>query len=104
MSDNSHLQFKITTISALVLVFIGTGFYHFFEKWSLLDSFYFTIITLTTIGYGDLAPTTSISKIFTIIYVLMGIGIIGSFITLWASKRHLKKAARSNNSSKDKKI
>jgi hypothetical protein len=34
----------------------------------------------------------------------MGIGIIGSFITLWASKRHLKKAARSNNSSKDKKI
>ncbi|MBN1573206.1 MAG: two pore domain potassium channel family protein [Deltaproteobacteria bacterium] len=58
----------------------GTGFYHKAEGWKFIDSLYFSVVTLTTIGYGDLAPTKPISKIFTIIYIFIGIGILIMFI------------------------
>jgi len=46
------------------------------EGWSWIDSFYFTVITLTTVGYGDLAPERALSKMFTVIIILMGIGLL----------------------------
>ena len=60
-------------IYAAVVIFIGTGLYHWLEGWSWVDSFYFVIITLTTIGYGDLTPTTSLTKFITVFYGLNGI-------------------------------
>ncbi|MDH3427901.1 MAG: potassium channel family protein [Gemmatimonadota bacterium] len=63
-----------------IVVGSGTFFYRTIEDWSWLDSFYFTVITLTTVGYGDLAPVRSISKIFTIVIVLMGIGLLVTLI------------------------
>lgn len=41
----------------------------------LLNSFYFAACTLTTVGYGDLTPTTDISRLFTAVYVLAGVSI-----------------------------
>ena len=65
---------------ALVLVILmlslGTGYYNKVEDWSYVDSFYFSTITLTTIGYGDLVPTKDSSKIFTSFYSIFGIGIM----------------------------
>ena len=71
---------------ALFLVFLGlliggTGFYSAAEGWSLLDSLYFSVMTLSTVGYGDLAPTTAFSKVFTMVYVLAGAGVFVAFIT-----------------------
>ena len=60
-------------IYATVVILIGTGLYHWLEGWSWVDSFYFVIITLTTIGYGDLTPTTSLTKLITVFYGLNGI-------------------------------
>jgi hypothetical protein len=53
----------------------GSSF-HWLEGWSLLDSLYFCVISLATIGYGDLAPTTPEARLFTIFYVINGIGIL----------------------------
>jgi len=50
-------------------------FYSHSEKWGYLDALYFSVITLATVGYGDLHPTNPVSKIFTIFYVLMGVGL-----------------------------
>jgi voltage-gated potassium channel Kch len=48
----------------------------------VLDALYFTIITLTTVGYGDLAPQTDPGKIFTMVYIFVGLSLISGFIIL----------------------
>lgn len=57
-------------------VAVGTYLYHWLEGWSLLDSLYFVIITLTTIGYGDFSPTRPVTKFLTIFYALNGAAIL----------------------------
>ncbi len=68
-------------------LFIGTWFYHLVEGWSYLDSLYFCVITLTSIGYGDLTPKSDIGKIFTMMYVLAGIGLLIGLVDLVAENR-----------------
>jgi uncharacterized membrane protein YbaN (DUF454 family) len=57
-------------------IIFGTYLYHWLEGWSVLDSAYFVIITLTTIGYGDFSPTTPTTKILTIFFALNGVAIL----------------------------
>lgn len=61
---------------ALSTLLVGTLFYHWVEGWSYLDSLYFCVVSLGTVGYGDLTPTTPLAKMFTIIYLLNGIVIL----------------------------
>ena len=75
--DKHYRDLLITT---LIILSLGSVVYHFLEGWSWLDSIYFSIITLTTIGYGDFSPQTSGGKLFTIFYIIIGVGIILSFI------------------------
>lgn len=77
-------EFRGLFYTTLIIIGAGGLFYHNVEGWSWLDSFYFTIITLTTVGYGDFAPQTDLGKLFTMLYVLLGLGIISSFIFMLA--------------------
>ncbi|MGC6423006.1 MAG: potassium channel family protein [Flavobacteriaceae bacterium] len=70
---------RLLRVTTIILI-LGTFAYHYLEGWSWLDSFYFSIITLTTIGYGDFSPQTMAGKLYTILYILIGIGIILGFI------------------------
>lgn len=65
----------------------GTIFYRQVEGWRWLDALYFSITTLTTVGLGDLAPTTDAGKVFTMLYVLTGVGVLLSFVSLVAEMR-----------------
>lgn len=75
-------------VYATLLVIVGGAvFYRAVEGWRWLDAFYFTVTTLTTVGYGDLVPQTDAAKVFTIFYILVGLGILGSFVALVADTR-----------------
>lgn len=87
--------------SVVVLIAIGAIVYRAVEGWSWVDSLYFTIITLTTVGYGDFAPQTVFGKLFIVIYILLGLGLLASFIGLIAShaqadmqERHEKRQSK----------
>jgi hypothetical protein len=56
----------------------------FTTPWGFVDTCYFTMVTVTTVGYGDLSPETDGGKIFTIFYAFLGIGMIGSALGLIA--------------------
>ena len=74
------------TAAAVGLLFSGTLFYWVVEDWGPVDAFYFSVVTLTTVGYGDLAPTNEWSKLFTVFYIFVGIGVIASLITTLAAR------------------
>jgi len=54
----------------------GVLVYHWLEGWSYLDALYFSVVSLATVGYGDLTPTTPLAKGFTIFYLINGIAIL----------------------------
>ena len=65
---------KIALIFILILIVIGTVGFHFIEGWDILGSFYTTVMTLTTVGYGDFAPGTQAGRLFTVVLVIFGVG------------------------------
>jgi voltage-gated potassium channel len=68
------------------LLILGTIFYMLVEGWSVVDAVYFCAMSLGTVGFGDVVPETAVGKLFTVVYVLAGIGILVSFFTALASK------------------
>ncbi|GAB4083993.1 hypothetical protein GCM10028784_06230 [Myceligenerans cantabricum] len=75
-------SFRGAAFTLLVVLLVATGFYTRVEGWSVLDSLYFSVVTGLTIGYGDLVPTEPISKIFTMVYALLSVGL---YVTIAAS-------------------
>ena len=71
--------FRATLFLFVGLLVAGTLVYSFLEGWSPLDSLYFSVVTLATVGYGDLHPTTDLGKAFTIVYILTGVGVLVVF-------------------------
>lgn len=65
----------------ILLILLGTVVYAFLEGWTLFDSLYATIITITTVGYGDLSPQTQSGRIFAIFFTLVAIGLAGYAIS-----------------------
>lgn len=94
-------QFRIAGITAISLLSIGAIFFHYVQKLSWLDAFYFCTISLATIGYGDITPTTPAGKIFIMFYVVIGIGIIATFANLVVRRAVLRREIRRINSSED---
>ncbi len=75
-------DYRKLLLSSFSMLGIGTVFYHYQEGWTWVDSIYFSFISLTTVGFGDITPGTDLGKIFTIFYLTIGIGLILSFIDI----------------------
>lgn len=70
-----NLSFSTVIAALLTIIASGTVFFHFVEGWSWIDSYFFTVITLSTVGYGSLVPVTVVGKIATTVYIILGIGV-----------------------------
>src|SRR4051812_11936925 len=87
---------KINRMLRLViaLLLLGTVFYHFVEGWKWIDSLYFCVITLATVGYGDLSPDRPITKLFTVFYLLIGIGTLLALVNAVAVRAMARSDAK----------
>ncbi len=74
-------HFRGGLVLCLAILLSGTVFYSSVEGWHWLDALYFSATTLSTVGFGDLAPVTPIGKVFTVIYIFVGVGV---FVALFA--------------------
>lgn len=95
MNKNAILEiereFRIVSFLTIVVLAVGILFYHRVEHFSLIDAFYFCVITLTTVGYGDLTPQTEVGKLFTALYVITGVAIIAAFANLLIKRAVVKR-------------
>ena len=73
-------------ISLILMLTLGTILFHFVENWRWIDSLYFCVTTLTTVGYGDFSPQTDAGKIIFIFYILSGLGILITFVNTFSRK------------------
>jgi hypothetical protein len=83
-------QFRILAGFAVGLLVVGTVVYRLLEDWSWVDSLYFSVVAVTTVGFGDLTPSTDVSKLFTVVYILSGITIITTYLRMRMSRRGYK--------------
>ena len=77
-------------ISLLGIVALGTVFFHYVEGWSWLDSYFFTVITISTVGYGKLVPVTPLGMIGTTVFIFVGLGVFVVAIQQFA-EFHMRK-------------
>ena len=72
--NNRRILFAVVAVVAAI-AFGAVGFF-LIEGWSILDSLYVSAQTVTTVGYGDLTPTTRNGRIFSTIFMLAGVGVV----------------------------
>jgi voltage-gated potassium channel len=108
MTDNipgKHLT--IITIAFLTLLIGGgSAMFHGLENWTWIESFYFTVATITTVGYGDIAPSNDETRLAASLYILFGVvigaGIIRYLVGAIAKAQAQSKAARQEETKENK--
>lgn len=78
MNTNPLSQLKYGILSFIIIVLIGTiGFELIEEKWDFIDSFYMTIITISTTGFKEVKPLSTEGRLLTIFLIVSGVFTIG---------------------------
>ena len=70
------MRLRYALYAVLAAIALGTLGFKLLEGWSLSDSLYVTIQTLTTVGYGDLTPLTVAGRVFASLYMFIGVGAV----------------------------
>ena len=65
-----------------ILLIIGVLGFRFMSHYSWVDALYMTVITITTVGFGEVQPLDDVSKIFTMFLILTSVVIVGYAITV----------------------
>jgi voltage-gated potassium channel Kch len=105
MDSESELSYysktgaKVFVVAGSYIIF-GAIVYHLIEKFSWVNSFYFVVITLATIGYGDIVPKTDAGKLFTIFFVIFGLAIFSALITNIVANSNRKREKREHRKEK----
>ena len=87
-------EYRLFILAVIAVLGGGTLFYHFYEGWSWIDSIYFVVVALTTVGFGDFTPSTEFSRLITIGFVFFGVVLLGAFINLLVKQRRERQKRR----------
>ncbi|CEO06197.1 potassium channel family protein [Paraclostridium sordellii] len=94
-------NFSYTLFIALFMIFLSSVTMSYFEHWNIGDSLWWSIVTVTTVGYGYICPKTFSGRIIACILMIFGIGFIGS-LTSTLSTYFIKKENIRHHSNKHK--
>jgi len=75
------LRIRYALYALAVAIALGTLGFHLFEGWSLLESLYVTIQTVTTVGYGDVPPATPAGRVFASLFMVIGVGTVAYILS-----------------------
>jgi voltage-gated potassium channel len=77
ISSRGSIKIMRGVMMLAMVLLIGTIGYMVIEEWQLLDALYMTVITITTVGYGEIRQVSEPGRIFTIFIIFAGMGILG---------------------------
>jgi len=92
--DFQRHTYKALAASAVFLIASGTVIFSLLEDWSIVDSLYFCVVTVTTVGFGDITPDTDVAKLFTVVYIIIGISLISTFLDARMKKHASQRSGR----------
>ncbi len=90
-STSIHLKFAL--VLPVLVVGGGTIGYMVVESWGFLDAFYMTVLTISTVGYGEVHPLSITGKFLSILIILLGVGSVG-FAVATASRLMIENRIR----------
>lgn len=73
---NKNINLAIIVAALLGVLITGTMGYHLIEGWSFLHSLYMAVITLSTVGFGEIRPLSDTGRLFTIGYIIAGVSLV----------------------------
>jgi hypothetical protein len=79
-------KLELALLSLLTVILLGSFAFCYLDDLSFVDAFYLTVVTVSTVGYGDLAPSSLYSKIFACFFVPLGVAFVASAIDLVSSR------------------
>lgn len=95
--SNSNTEVFVALITLFGWIALGTFVFYRLEDWTRIQAFYFAVVSITTVGYGDFVPTSDLSRLFAAIYILIGVsigivtlGLLGSKILEYRLRRFNK--------------
>jgi hypothetical protein len=71
---------KVCSLMVLAWLLLGMRYFGACEGWTMVESFYFGIVTLTTIGFGDYVPTTPAGDAFHFLFCIFGLGLVATLL------------------------
>jgi potassium channel subfamily K len=88
--QNASVGFRIRESLAAIVAYLGIGVLAYYcvlePTWTVVDALYFTVTCFTTVGYGDLCPSTPQSQTFTALFGILGVAFLGAALATLSSK------------------
>lgn len=67
-------KLAVALLVLLTILSMGMTGFHYLEGWNFVESLYATVVTISTVGYGDFSPHTSGGMLFTVFLIIVGVG------------------------------
>ena len=84
MTDLQKYTLQVVSLLATIMMVGTLGYYFIEDGWTLSDAFYMTVITITTVGFGEIHELSQTGRMFTVLLVFTGFSAVGLFATQFA--------------------
>lgn len=79
-------EIAVLLFAIVLLIAFGTTGFMLIEGWDLLDSVYMTVTTVATVGFGEVHQLSDAGRVFTILLIILGVGLFAFVLTTLSSK------------------